>query len=130
MLFFEASAGGGQIGGVNQSHRTLPPSIVLNEGLEELLIDLPESGDAQPRPKLMQHAHVGHAVLPPQPGELSPGGLLRQHLHQQVQGMDWREQAQEMDAKELRGGVLAVPATGRAVWPALIDEIVGDERGE
>lgn len=94
---------------------------MLNEGLEELLIDLPESGDAQPRPKLMQHAHVGHAVLPPQPGELSPGGLLRQHLHQQVQGMD---------AKELRGGVLAVPATGRAVWPALIDEIVGDERGE
>lgn len=35
-----------------------------------------------------------------------------------------------MDANELRGGVLAVAAAGRAVRPALIDEIVGDERGE
>lgn len=95
-----------------------------------MLIDVPQPGDAQTCPKLMQHAHVGHAVLPPQPGKLSPGGLLRQHFHQQVQGMDWREQAQEMDAKELRGGVLAVSAAGRAVRPALIDEIVGDERIE
>ena len=92
-----------------------------------MLIDLPQPCDTQTRPKLVQHAHVGHPVLPAQTGKLSPRGLLRQHFHQKVQGMHRREQAQQMDAKELGGGVLAVPAAGASVGPALIDKIVGNE---
>ena len=42
--------------------------------------------------------------------------------------MHRRKQAQQMDAKELSGRVLAVPTAGATVRPTLIDKIVGDER--
>ena len=95
-----------------------------------MLIDLPQSCDPHTRPELVQHAHIGHSALAAQAGKLSPRTLLRQHFHQKIQGMNGREQAQQMDAKELSGGVLAVSAAGAAVGPALIDKIVGDERSQ
>ena len=33
-----------------------------------------------------------------------------------------------MYPKELGGAVFAMPPTGAAVWPAVVDEIIGDER--
>jgi hypothetical protein len=66
--------------------------------------------------------------LAPQTGELSPRPLLRQHSDQQVQGMHRREQTQQVNPKELGGGVFPMPPTGAAVRPTFVDEIVGDER--
>jgi len=101
-----------------------------DQGLEPLLIDLPPSCDPQTCPKLVPHAHVGYPALATQTRKLSPRALLRPHFHQQVQGMHGREQAEQMAAQELSGGVLAVPATSATVRPALIDKIVGDERSQ
>ena len=39
-----------------------------------------------------------------------------------------REQAQQMGAKELSGGVLAMSATGATLGPGFVDEVVGHER--
>ena len=91
---------------------------MLDQGLEQMLIDLPQSCDPQTRPKLVQHAHVGDSALATQTRKLSPRVLLRQHFHQQVQRMHGREQAQQMDAKELSGGVLPVTTAGATVRPA------------
>lgn len=93
-----------------------------------MLVDPPQSGHAQPRPKLVQHPHIGHAVLAAQARESPPRPLLRQHFDQQVQGMHRREQTQQVNAKELGGGVCVVPTAGATVRPSLIDEIVGDQR--
>ena len=44
--------------------------------------------------------------------------------------MNRGKQTQQMDAKELGGGVFAMPSAGGSVRPALVDEIVGNERGK
>ena len=61
-------------------------------------------------------------------GKLSPGALLRQHFDQQVQGMHWREQTQQMHPVKLCRAVIPPPTTGGTSGPAFIDEIVGDKR--
>ena len=58
-----------------------------------MLIDPPQSGDAQARPEFVQDAHAGHLALAAQAGKLSPGALLGQHCDQQIEGMDWGEQS-------------------------------------
>jgi len=78
----------------------------------------------------VHHPHVGHTALTAQIGKLSPRTLLRQHFDQQVHGMNRREQAQQVNAIKLCGGVFAMPPAGGVVRPAFIDEIVGDKRGE
>ena len=93
-----------------------------------MLVDPPQSGHPQPRPKLVQHPHIGHPVLAAQAREGPPRPLRRQHFDQQVQGMHRREQTQQVNAKELGGSVRVVPTAGAAVRPDLIDEIVGDQR--
>jgi hypothetical protein len=42
--------------------------------------------------------------------------------------MHWREQAQQVNPKELGGGVFPMPPASPPVRPAFIDEIVGNER--
>ena len=130
MLFFEAHTGSGQIGGVDQADRTLLPGILIDHGLEQLRIDAAQAGDAQAGTELVQDAHAGHLGLAAQAGKLSPGALLRQHLDQEIQGMNRREQTQQMDPIELSGGILAAsPARGRR-GPVVIDEIIGNERSQ
>jgi hypothetical protein len=92
VLFFEAYAGCGQIGGVDEPDGTLPPRILIDYGLEQLRIDPSQAGDAQASPELVQDAHAGHLGLAPQAGKLSPGALFRQHFDQEIQGMNRREQ--------------------------------------
>jgi len=93
-----------------------------------MLIDSAQSRHAHATPELMHHPHVGQPALATQSGELPPRTLLRQHFDQQIQGMHWGEQAQQMNAKELGGGVLAMSPASAALRPAFVDEIVGDER--
>jgi hypothetical protein len=93
-----------------------------------MLVDTPQSRDAQPCPELVQHAHAGHLALTAQTCKLPPSGLLGQHFHQQIQGMDGGEQTQQMDPIELSRGVLSMSPTRVTDRPTLIDEIVGDKR--
>jgi hypothetical protein len=103
---------------------------MIDHGLEHLRIDPPQAGDTQAGPELMQDAHAGHLGLATQAGKLSPGALLRQHLDQEIQGMNRREQTQQMHPIELSRSVLATsPARGRC-GPAAIDKIVGNERSQ
>ena len=53
-----------------------------------MLVDAPQTSDAQPAAKLVPHAHAGHLGLAAQTGELSPGALFRQQFDQEVQGVD------------------------------------------
>jgi hypothetical protein len=128
VLFFEADTGGGQIGGINQSHRPRLPGIRGEQRREQVLVDSAQSRHAHATPELVHHPHVGHPALAAQCSEFSPRALLRQHFDQQVHGMHRREQTQQVNAKELGGGVFAMPPAGGAVRPAFVDEIVGHER--
>lgn len=95
-----------------------------------MLIDPPQPRHAHATAKLVHHPHVGHPALAAQTGKFSPRALLRQHFDQQVHGMDWREQAQQVNAIKLGGGVFAMPPAGGAVRPRFVDEIVRDEWGQ
>ena len=130
LLFFEADARRRQVGGIDQPDRCFPPGIGLDQRLEQVLVDPPQSRHTQAGPELVQHAHARHLALAAQTGELPPRALLRQHFHQEVQGMDGREQAQQMHSIELSGGVLSRPAASAAGGPGLIDEVVRNERGQ
>jgi hypothetical protein len=128
VLFFEADTGSGQISGINQSHRPWLPGISGEQRHEQVLVDSSQSRHAHATPELVHHPHVGHPTLAAQRGEFSPRALLRQHFDQQVHGMHRREQTQQVNAKELGGGVFAMPPAGGTVRPAFVDEIVGDKR--
>lgn len=101
---------------------------MINHGLEQVRIDAPQAGDTQAGPELVQHAHAGHLGLPAQTGKLSPGPLLRQHFDQEIQGMNRREQTQQMHPVELSRSVLATSPAGGRGGPSAIDKIVGNER--
>ena len=92
-----------------------------------MLVDAPQTSDAQPAAKLVPHAHAGHLGLAAQTGELSPGALFRQQFDQEVQGMDGREQTQQMHPIQLSGGVFSTPPARVSGGPGLIDEIIGNE---
>lgn len=130
MLFFEADTGGGQIRGVNQAHRPGLPKIAGEQRRQHLLVDASQARHAHTSTERVHHPHVGHATLTAQTSKLSPRALLRQHFDQQVNGVNRREQGQQVNAIQLGGGVFAMPSAGGVVGPAVIDEIVGDERGE
>jgi len=78
----------------------------------------------------MQHPHIRPRVLATHAGKLSPSPLLGQHFDQQVHRMHRRKQTQQMHTVELGGGVCAMPTACAASRPALVEEVVGNERIE
>jgi hypothetical protein len=71
----------------------------------------------------MHHPHVGHPALATQPGEFPPRALFRQQFDRQVHGMHQREQAQQVNAKELGRGVFAMPPADVAARPVFADSV-------
>jgi hypothetical protein len=130
VLFFEAHAGGRQIGGVHQPHGPRLPAIVGQQRFEQMLVDAPQSGHPHLTAELMQHPHIWPRVPTTHAGKLSPSRLLRQHFDQQVHRMHRRKQTQQMHAVELGGGVGAMPAACATSRPARVEEVVGNERIE
>jgi hypothetical protein len=127
VFFFEADTGGGQIGGIHQAHRPRLPEIAGKQRCKQMRVDPSQPRHAHATPELVHHPHVGHPALTSQAGKLSPRTLLWQHFDQQVHGMDWREQAQQVNPIKLSGGVFAMPSAGGAVRPKFVDEIIRDE---
>jgi hypothetical protein len=130
VLFFEADTGGGQVGGIHESHRPRLPEIAGEQRREQMLVDPPQPGHAHAAAEFVQDAHAGHLGLAAQAGKLSPRALLRQQLDQQVHRMHRRQQTQQMDPIKLCRTVISPPPTGVAMRPAFVDEIVGHERVE
>jgi hypothetical protein len=84
-LFFEAAAGGGQIGGVDERGGVLPKRDGLDQRLENRFVDLPQSPNACAGAKGVEDTHVRGAMAVAQPGEVPPRALLGQQLGQQVE---------------------------------------------
>lgn len=95
-----------------------------------MLIDLAQALHSHALPEFVQHPDSGHLAVAAQTGELPPRALLRQQGHQQVQEMDRGEQTQQMHPIKLRGGIGPPPPARGLGRPAVIDKIVGDERGQ
>jgi len=95
-----------------------------------MLVDPPQPGHSRASAKLMQHPHIRPPALATHVGKLSPSPLLGQHLDQQVHRVHRREQTQQMHAVELGGGVGAMPSASATTRPAIVDEVVGNERIE
>ena len=85
-----------------------------------MLVDSPQSRHAHATSKLVHHPHIGHSALATQIRELS--------LDQQVHRMHRREQAQQVNAKELGHGVFVMSSARATLRPAFVDEIVGNEQ--
>ena len=120
--------GGGQSGGIQQSHRPRLPGIRGEQRCQQVVVDAAPSRPAHAPPELGPHPHIGPPAWTPPPGELPPRALFRQHLDQQVHGRPRRAQTQQVNAKKLgREGFTMAPA-GVAVRPAFVDEIVGCKR--
>jgi len=66
-----------------------------------MFIDSAQSRHANTTSKLVHHPYVRHPVLTAQIGEFPPRRLLWQHFNHQVYRMHRREQAQQVNAKEL-----------------------------
>lgn len=95
-----------------------------------MLIDLAQAQHPHALPEFVQHPDSRHLAVTAQTGELPPRALLRQQGHQQVQGMDRGEQPQQMHPIKLCGGIGPPPPARGLGRPAVIDKIVGDERGQ
>jgi hypothetical protein len=53
--------------------------------------------------KLMKHSYIGHRKTIPQSSKPPPRTLLGKQLQQQVEGMNWRQQREQTNSKQLRG---------------------------
>ena len=95
-----------------------------------MLIDLAQAQHPHALPEFVQHPNSGHLAVATQAGELPPRALLRQQGDHQVQRMDRGEQPQQMHPIKLGGSIGPPPPAGGHGRPAVIDEIVGDERGQ
>ncbi len=125
-LFFEATARGGQIGGVDERGGVLPKGCGLDQRLEDHIVDLPQSHYAQMEAKGVQDAGVGHAMAMAEPGKAAPGALLGQHRREQIKRMHGRQQRQQMHTPELCRAELPAWTTHWPGAPMLVDEIVGN----
>ena len=95
-----------------------------------MLIDFSQSTDSGSVAKLVQHPHVGHSVAIGQMGKLAPSPLLREHRHQQIEGMHWRQHTQQMHPPQLGRAQPALSALPAMRRQQLIDKIVGNVRGK
>jgi len=123
-LFFEAAAGGGQIRRIHQRHGVRLQPLPVQQPLQQMLIDPPQSAHADLLAKLMQHPR--RRRLPAQPGEPPPHGLLRQLRHQQVQRMGRGQHRQQMDAPELGRTQGVAPATSKSAHTNLRNHAIRD----
>jgi hypothetical protein len=95
-----------------------------------MLIDLAQAQHSHAVAEFVQHPDSGHLAVAAQAGKLPPSALFGQQGHQQVQGMDRGEQPQQMHPIKLRGGIGPPPPARGPGRPGVIDEIVGNKRGQ
>ncbi len=96
--------------------------------MKQMLVNAAQDTDAGALAKLVQPPHIRHDLAVGQMGELSPGLLFGEHLHQQIEGMHRSQHAQQMHAPQLRSAQLATPAPPAMRRQQIVDEIVGNMR--
>lgn len=122
MLFFEADASGGQIGGVHQRNRVRLTTLPTEQPRQQLLIDLAQSTDAHTFAKLMQHPRPRQMAA--QAGKATPGGLFGQLGDQQVERVGWSQQGQQMHTPQLRRAQGTTATAGESVGPVTVNKVI------
>jgi len=98
----------------------------MQQSSHQMLLDAPQSTDADRLPKLMEHPGGGQRA--PQPGETPPRRLFRQLRHDQIEGMRGSQHGQQMGPPQLRG-TQNVPASASEVARTNRgDEVIGSVR--
>jgi hypothetical protein len=82
-----SGAGRLEVGRIDQRYGKPPAQRPRQQRLQQVLVDPPQSHDAYPLPKIVQHPHIRHRLAIGQMGKLAPGFLLGQHLDQQIERM-------------------------------------------
>jgi hypothetical protein len=96
------------------------------EPSHQMPIDGPQPVDAGLPPKLVEHP--GGRQHAAQPGEVPPGGLLRQLGHHQIERMRGRQHCQQMRAPQLRCTQGMSPTARKVTRTDLANEVIGNVR--
>jgi hypothetical protein len=124
--FFETTARRGQIRCVHQRHGVGLDAVPMQQSFHQMLLDAPQTPDADRLPKLM--APPGGGPRAPQPGETPPRRLFRQLRHDQIEGMRGRQHGQQMGPPQLRGTQNVTASASEVARTNLGDEGIGRVR--
>jgi hypothetical protein len=119
-----------QIRGVDQGQRQIVARAPGQERCQQALVDLAQSAGPGALPKLVPLPDIRHCLAIGQVGEATPSPLLAQQAHQVVEGMDWRQHAQQMEPIQLRRTQLPASAPTAMARDQIVDEGVWDIRRE
>jgi hypothetical protein len=125
-LFFETTARRGQIRRVHQRHRVGLDAVPMQQSSHQMLMDAPQSPDADPLPILMEHPGGGQRA--PQPRETPPRRLFGQLRHDQIEGMRGSQHRQQMSPPQLRGTQNVTASTRELARANPGDEVIGSVR--
>lgn len=98
----------------------------MQQSSHQMLLDAPQSADADQLPKLMEHPGGGQRA--PQPGETPPRRLFRQLGHDEIEGMRGRQHGQQMGPPQLRGTQNVTASASACARTKLGDEVIGSVR--
>ena len=96
--FFKTAGRRRQIGRIDEGDGESPRCYCRQQWDQEVFVDPAQPGHAQPLPKLMQHPRLRQFIPIGQVGKATPSPLLGQQPHQLVEGVDGRQNTQQMDA--------------------------------
>jgi hypothetical protein len=130
LTFFKTATGSRQISGIHQRDGGHTRIQSLQQGSQQDLVDATQAGHPDAPAKLVEHAHIGNSVAVGQMGKLPPSALLRQQLEQQVNGVNRRQQRQQVDTPQLCGAEMSLTTTRGSVGPSLAKKPIGNKRGE
>jgi hypothetical protein len=89
-----------------------------------MLIDAAQLRQVQALPEFVKHSHVGQNPPIAQTCKRPPRSMLPEQVDQQIEGMCWREQCQQMDAKQLSRRKQGAPPRPGWLREERVDEIV------
>jgi hypothetical protein len=89
-----------------------------------MMINGPEFHGVQAIAKLVQHLGIRQDALVGQPGEVSPGAVFGQELHEQVKRMHRRQEIEQQDSKQLRGPKQRTSASASLTREKIVDDFI------
>jgi hypothetical protein len=127
VLFFKPRASGWQIGRVDQGECRSGRIQILDQRVQQMTVDLPQTAHPDFFTEGVHHAHVGQLGQVAQPGKTPPSFLFGEQAHEQIEGMHRSDEGQQMQPPQLRGTEVMTSATGLEPWPPFIQVIVRHE---
>jgi hypothetical protein len=94
----------------------------MQQSSHQMLLDAPQSINADRLPKLMEHPGGGQRA--PQPGETPPRRLFGQLRQDQIEGMRGSQHGQQMSPPQLGRTQGVPPAPGKTARTNLSDKVI------